>query len=138
MIGDSTWRFLVFDVLLNNRYRSTATRSGKVARRPKHAFPIMPFEFRESSAQMPRRYSLKAINQLGDCQFGRVMYQEMDMVGFAIKFYQFGLEIPANFCEYILHSFQNRGSEDFFAVLGNKYEVHMQVKNAMPSGADIR
>lgn len=137
MRGDSTWSFLLFDVLPDDGdWRSTA-RSGKVAGRPKHAFPVPPFEFREPSSQMSGRYPLEAIHESRYRHFGRVMHQEMDMVLLAIEFHEFGLEIPAHILKYVPHGVQDSLCEDFSAILGHEDEMHMQVEDAVSSGADI-
>jgi hypothetical protein len=137
MIDDSTWSFLLFDVLPNKGDWRSAARSGKVAGRPKHAFPVPLFEFREPSAQVSRRYPLEAVDELGDCHFGRIAHQEMDMVLRAMEFPEVGLEIPADILEYSPHGVQDGLGEDFPAVLGHEDEMHMQVENAVPARADI-
>ena len=137
MIGDSTWGFLLFDVLPNKGDWRSAARSGKVAGRPKSAFPVPLFEFREPSAQVPRRYPLESIYELGDRHFGWIAHQEMDMVFRAIEFHKFGLEIPADILEYAPHGVQDALGEDLSAVLSYKDQMHMQVENAVPSSADI-
>ena len=137
MIDDSTWGFLLFDVLPDDGdWRSTA-RSGKVAGRPERAFPVPPFEFWEPSSQVPGRYSLEAVYEPGDCHLGRVMHQEMDMVFLPFKLYEIGLEVTAHVFEYAPHGRKDCLRENFSAVLGHEHEVDMQVENTMPSGADI-
>jgi len=137
MIGDSTWGFLLFDVLPDDGdWRSTA-RSGKVAGRPELAFPVPPFEFWEPSSQVPGRYSLEAVYDPGDCHFRWIVHQEMNMVFLPVKLYEIGLEVTAHVLEYAAHGIQDGLCEDFSAILGHEHEVHMQVENAVPSGADI-
>jgi putative transposase len=86
MKGDSIWGFLLFDVLSDDGDWRAAARSGKVAGRPKHAFPIPPFEFREPSSRMPGRYALEAVDELGDRHLGRVVQREQRKLSRKVKF----------------------------------------------------
>ena len=59
------------------------------------------------------------------------------MVFLPVKLYEIGLEVTAYVFEYAPHGIQDRWRENFSAILGHEHEVHMQVENAVPSGADI-
>lgn len=65
------------------------------------------------------------------------MHQEMDVIRLTIKFYEIGLEGTAYVLEYPPHGVQNCRREDFPAVLSYEHEMHVQIENTMPSGADI-
>jgi mRNA interferase RelE/StbE len=87
MIGDSTRGFLLVDILPDDGDWRSPARASKIAGRPKHAFQVPLFEFRESSSQVPGRYPLEAVYELGNRHFGGIVHQEMDMVFLAIEFH---------------------------------------------------
>jgi len=59
------------------------------------------------------------------------------MVFLPVELYEIGLEVTAHVFEYAPHGIQDGLRENFSAVLGHEHEMHMQVENAVPSGADI-
>lgn len=116
----SVRRLLLFDVLLDDSQRRAAARSGKVGRRPQHAFPVSADQGWIPLAHDAAGYTLEAVHKGRDGDLWRIVHQQVDMIVPAVHFHQLGLEVGTDRRKNLPHVVEHGGGEDVAAVFGHK------------------
>ena len=103
---------LLFDVLADDADGRAAARSGKVGRRPQHAFPVSPHQGRMALPHEAAEDALEAVHQGRHGPLGRIVHQQVDVIILAIHLHQLRLEVGADRREDGAHVVQHGLGED--------------------------
>ena len=94
-------------------------------------------DFRMQDAKTARGHSLETVNQFGECNFGRILHQQMHVVILAIAFNELCFKIFTNPFKELAQGFTGNLVQHFPAIFCDKDQMHMQCENAMPACTKI-
>ena len=131
-------RLLLFDVLADDGDGGATATAGEVGRGPQRTAPQLPVDariilFTDHAAGN----AFQAVDQCRHRHFRRVIHQEVHMVFLPIEFHPFGLEVRTDAGEDAPKVVQNLLGEYAPAIFGNKDQMDMHQKDAMPTMPDV-
>lgn len=133
-VSPSAGALLVVNVLADDRQRRSAARCGEVGRRPQVAAHRRPVHRTGVlGSQIPGRDTFQAVHQFRHCDLGRVVDEEVNVVGFAVELGEFGLETPAHPRHDLFAAAEHRVSEHTTPVFRYEDQVDMHRRNNVPA-----
>jgi hypothetical protein len=73
----------------------------------------------------------------GECNLRRVLDQEVNVVGFEVRFNQRALEVAADLTPALSESFKDPSRDDLAAVLRDEDQVSVEVVDNVPTRAKV-
>jgi len=138
-VWQSGWNsLLLFDVLAHDVDGHTATGCREVARRPQHAPTLEPrMEVSKLLAKHPAGDALEAVHERGERDLGRVVDEQVNMIGLAIELDELCVEIVTDGTKDRLERRHVLLTEDTAPVFGHEDQMCMDGKNAVSSSAKV-
>src|SRR5260370_25398731 len=129
---------LLLDVLLDERRGGAAGGCGEVGRGPEMLTPQVSADVPgELLSQPPGGDALKGADQAGQGNPGRVVHEQVDVVGLAVELAQFGAEVRAHVPHDFLTAAQDLASERVAPVLRREDQVSMKAVDNGPAPAYV-
>lgn len=97
----------------------------------------MPGNIRPLAAQDTAGSTLKAIDQRGNGNLGRIGHQQVNVIPLAIKFFQRCAKVLADLREQLTQPCNGSLIKYISAVFCDEDQMHMHVKNAVPASPDV-
>ena len=121
----------MFNVLLDDAEWCATTGCCEIGRGPEHVLPVAGFDFRHAFAQHVTGNTFERIYERGDCNFRRVVHEQVNVVFLAVHLYQLSVKVSADLGEDMLQLLNSFAIKDATPVFGHEDQMDVHCENTV-------